>query len=445
MVLPVLSVIGLGKLGAPFAAVMAARGFRVIGVDKRPAFVRAINKGKAPVSEPRLQECITRGAKRLSATADIAEAVKASTITFIVVPTPSGKDDTFSNATVLEALKQIARTIREKKERHVIVVTSTVMPGSSDGVFRETIETLSGKIVGQNVGYCYNPEFIALGSVIDDMLNPDFILIGESDRRAGAAVAAIYKKACGKNTLIRRMAPVNAEIAKLAVNTYVTTKISYANMLAGLCEALPQGDVDVVTQAVGSDSRIGIKYLKGASAYGGPCFPRDNLALSALAKKLGVRSDIARATHALNMYQPERLLKKITALVPRGSVIGIAGMAYKPGTHVIERSAGMALAEALLKAGYDVIITDPLAARDARKALKDRVAIASDIRRCAQRSDALVVMTPLAAYAGNHARALLKRRRPLTVFDCWRMYGPQAWGKKATIISLGRHILKKDT
>ncbi|HVY12362.1 MAG TPA: nucleotide sugar dehydrogenase [Alphaproteobacteria bacterium] len=433
-----LSVVGLGKLGSPFAAVMAAKGFRIIGVDKNPAYVRAINAGKAPVPEPLLQAFIKRGRARLSATSKIEEAVLGSDITFIVVPTPSGPDGTFTNRFVLEAVKDIGKALRKKKTRHVIVVTSTVMPGSSDGVIKEAIEKASGLKVGKDVGYCYNPEFIALGSVIEDMLFPDFILIGESDARSGKLLSSVYKRVCGEAVQIERMAPVNAEITKLSINAYVTTKISYANMLADICERLPGADVDVVAKAVGSDTRVGRKYLKGATAYGGPCFPRDNVALIVLAKKLGGRADIPQASDRLNHHQTERLMRKLRKNLPKGALVGIAGMAYKPDTPVIERAAGVDLAHRLLKERFAVRITDPLAAKAARKALKGRVGVAEDIQALARHVDALVVLTPCPEFKKLSPRALSKRRAPLLVLDGWRLYAGKNLGKKAQMLYIGR-------
>lgn len=438
MSLPSLSVIGLGKLGSPFAAVMAAKGFPVIGVDKNKTFVKAINAGKPPVEEPLLQAFISKGRKNLRATLDLEEAVLGSDISFIIVPTPSGPDGTFSNSYVLSAVTDIARILAKKKSRHIIVVTSTVMPGSSDGVIRAAIEKASGLTVGKDVGYCYNPEFIALGNVINDMLDPDFILMGESDTRSGNLVADIYKKVCGASVPFQRMGCVNAEITKLAINTFVTTKISYANMLADVCERLPGADVDIVSRAVGSDSRVGRKYLKGATAYGGPCFPRDNIALSNMARRLGVRVDLSRATDALNEYQTQRLLARIECYAGKGASIGIAGMAYKPDTPVIERSAGVALAAVLLKKKYKVSITDPLAAKNARDVLKGKVRVVADIKALAAKVDVLVVATTTPAFAALSPTALKGRKKPLVIIDCWRMLADKPWGKKAVMVAVGR-------
>ena len=162
------------------------------------------------------------------------------------------------------------------------------------------LERHAGRQVGPSLGLCYNPEFIALGSVVRDMLRPDMILIGESDTTAGDILERLYDAACENRPAVQRMNFVNAELTKLAINTFVTTKISYANMLADICERLAGADVDVVTRAVGSDSRIGARYLKGAIGYGGPCFPRDNVAFSALARSLGAQAQLAETTDAIN-------------------------------------------------------------------------------------------------------------------------------------------------
>ena len=184
-------------------------------------------------------------------------------MTFVIVPTPSDASGRFSNAAVLGAMKSIGPRSVAKTRYHVVVITSTVMPGSTGGEIQQALEQHAGRRVGPQLGLCYNPEFIALGSVVRDMLRPDMILIGESDTKAGDILERIYAKSCDNTPAIRRMNFVNAELTKISVNTFVTTKISYANMLADICDRLPGADVDVVTQAVGTDSRIGVKYLQG--------------------------------------------------------------------------------------------------------------------------------------------------------------------------------------
>ena len=280
----------------------------------------------------------------------------SSDVTFIVVPTPSDATGAFSNQYVIAAVESLGRALRNKESYHVVVVTSTVMPGSMDGPIRSALEQASGKQVGTEIGLCYNPEFIALGNVVDNMLAPDFLLIGESDPKAGAVVAAVYEPVCAAHPPARRMNFVNAELAKISVNTFVTTKISYANMLADLCDRLPGADVEIVAEAVGSDSRIGRKYLRGAVGYGGPCFPRDNVAFGALAARLGAHADIALATEAINQYQIERLCSAVVDKVARGSRIAVLGMSYKTETNIVEESQGVMLARRLLELGFAVTI-----------------------------------------------------------------------------------------
>ena len=161
------------------------------------------------------------------------------------------------------------------------------MPGSVGGPIRERLERVSGRRVGRDLGLCYNPEFVALGDVINGLLHPDFILIGESDTRAGDILESIYRRVVGPDANVARMNFVNAELTKISVNTYVTMKISFANMLGEICDRLVGADVSVVTEAIGRDSRIGKKYLKAAVGYGGPCFPRDTIAFGRARARLG--------------------------------------------------------------------------------------------------------------------------------------------------------------
>jgi UDPglucose 6-dehydrogenase len=294
------------------------------------------------------------------------------------------------------------------------------MPGSTGGEIRQALEQHSGRRVGPQLGLCYNPEFIALGSVVRDMLRPDMILIGESDKTAGDLLESIYAKSCDNTPTIRRMNFVNAELTKISVNTFVTTKISYANMLADICDRLPDADVDVVTQAVGTDSRIGVKYLKGATGYGGPCFPRDNVAFARLARELGARAELAEATDTVNRYQVERVLGAIDARLTDSGVIGVLGLSYKPDTAVIEESQGVALVERLLDLGRRVIVYDPEAIPLAQQTIRRPFEAATSAADCVQRSSLVVVMTPWPEFSSIPIEAYQRSTNRLTVIDCWR-------------------------
>ena len=433
-----ISVVGLGKLGSPLAAVLASKGHRVIGLDINEAFVRSLNDGQAPVSEPSLQKLIDSARSRLTATTDYETAVLGSDITFILVPTPSTEDGTFSNKYVLAAIQEIGKALRGKDGYHLVVVVSTVMPGSTGGPVREALETESGRKVGDTVGLCYGPEFIALGSVIRDLLNPDVLLIGESDQRAGDLLEDLYKTVCENDPSVHRMNFVNAELTKIAVNTFVTTKISYANMLADMCDRLPGADVDVVTAAVGSDSRIGVKYLKGALGYGGPCFPRDNLAFATLAHRIGARADLAEATDRINRYQVERIAAAVKRHADGNAVVGILGLSYKPDTSVIEESQGVALAKSLTDSGYPVVIYDPLALGSARAVLGDRVRAADSAEACVRAADVVVITTPWPEFRELSPRLFDRNGVKPVIVDCWRILPPDRFLSVAEVVYPGR-------
>jgi UDPglucose 6-dehydrogenase len=431
------SVIGLGKLGSPLAAVLASKGHQVVGVDVNPDFVRALAAGKAPVEEPGLQALIDASKGRLTATTDYEAAVLASELSFIIVPTPSDTRGGFSNKYVLSAVTAIGRALRKKSGYHVVNVTSTVMPGSTGGEIRRALEEASGRTAGKDVGLCYNPEFIALGSVVRDMLFPDMLLIGESDKRAGDVLEGIYKTTCEKNPPVMRMNLVNAELTKISVNTYVTTKISYANMLADMCERLDGADVDVVTTALGMDTRIGGKYLKGGLGYGGPCFPRDNVAFGHLARSLGARADIAEATDRLNRHQIERLALTTLRLLDSRSRVGILGMSYKPATGVIEESQGVALAARLSEEGKEVYVHDPLALPGAMAVLQDKVVPMVSAEECAKAVDVLVITTPWPQFKDISQAAFARSGARLQVLDCWRLLPREKLAAVADIHYLG--------
>jgi UDPglucose 6-dehydrogenase len=432
-----LCVVGLGKLGAPIAACFAARGFHVIGVDADVQKVQAVAERRPPVVEPGLVEMLAAAGARLEATKDLESAVAASDATFIVVPTPSEPDGGFSLTYVLAACEEIGRAIGRVERYHLVVLTSTVMPGSTGGPVAAVLERASGKRCGTDFGLCYGPEFIALGSVIRDFLNPDFVLVGESDPRAGETLAAIYRRTCERPAPVARMNFVNAELTKLSVNTFVTTKISFANMLARICERLPGGDVDVVTRALGLDTRVGGKYFRGAISYGGPCFPRDNAALSALSRRLGAPADLAETTDRFNREQIEWLAEYVQRAVPAGGSAGILGLTYKADTDVVDEAPGLLLARALGTRGVAVCVFDPVGQRNAMTAMGHAVRFAPTAEDCVTRSDVVVVATAWPEF-GTLATGIWSRPdSPRTVIDCWRWLGHLANVDGVRYVGLG--------
>ena len=413
------SVIGLGKLGASMLAGMASRGMKVIGVDVSPQAVAAVNQG--------LDAVIGQNAARVRATLDYAEAVNNSPISFVIVPTPSDARGAFSLRCAAQCFASLGKALRGKNTYHVTVLTSTVLPGSTRYGLLPILERESGKKCGSDFGLCYNPEFIALGSVIRNFLNPDFYLLGEFDSRSGDALAAVHGRVSANRAPIRRMSLENAEIAKIAVNSFVTLKISYANMLADLCQRVPGGDVDVVSDAIGIDSRIGRKYLTGGLGFGGPCFPRDNAALAFFGEHLGAELPILRANDLYNRASGRRMLENLKGRLPRKGKAAVLGLSYKPLSHLVEESVSLSLCLALGQAGYRVSGFDPLANAEATRALGAGYDVAPSLAECLRDADLVFIANPDPVFASLRPEQLRRTGgEKLPVVDFWRCLNPQA-------------------
>jgi UDPglucose 6-dehydrogenase len=415
------SIIGLGKLGASMAAGIAKRGYAVIGVDINQRAVELMDSGHAPVQETMLEETIASHNAKIRATLSHQDAILNSDVSFVIVPTPSDEHGAFSLQYAKWAFREIGKTLAKKKDYHLIVLTSTVLPGSTRFGLLPVLEKESGKTCGPDFGLCYSPEFIALGSVIHDFLNPDFTLIGEFDERAGKLLESCYAEIMENHPPSQRMSLENAELTKVALNTFVTTKITYANMILDLCSKMPGGDVDVVSNALGLDRRIGRKYLTGGLGYGGPCFPRDNIALGYFARAIGSEAGLAETTDSLNRKSSPKLAQWLSSFLKPHSTVAILGLAYKPHSHVIEESCSIDLARELAGSGIRVLGFDPLAKELARHELTDKAVILDDIDSCLQQSDAVVFATADPEFLRLGPSDFPEKNPPQLVFDCWRI------------------------
>lgn len=433
------SVFGIGKLGFPIVACLASKGYRVIGYDVSQETIRAVNERKPIIYEPGLAELLQKPGD-LSATSDYKYAVEKSEITFIVVPTPSRADGSFSIEYAEVAARQIAEGIKDKNDYHLVILTSTVLPGATEEAIKSILEDVSGKKCGPDFGLCYSPEFIALGSVIRDFLKPDVILIGESDQKSGELLTEVYQNVCENDPPIVRMSIRSAELAKISLNAYVTMKISFANTIAELCEHLPNGDAEAVSQMLGFDSRIGRKYLSGALAYGGPCFPRDNKAFAFFARQIGCEARLAEATDKENKHQNERILAVVNRNVGdiRGKRIAILGLTYKPDTDVIEESAAVYIASALLKGGAQLLVYDPAGMVNARQVLGEKsISYAASAKECLKGADFCILATPWQEFKSLKPEDFTTSMQRPALLDCWRIYDRDAFSKKIEYATVG--------
>ena len=422
----VISVFGLGKLGCSMLACFANKGWNVIGVDINEGFVDKVNREISPIYEPDVDELIKVNSDRISATTDTEYAVINSSISFVIVPTPSTKDGNFSTKYVEAVVVGIGSILRTKDEYHLVVITSTVLLGDME-IIVKLLEKTSGKKCSVDFSVCYNPDFIALGSVVRDFTNPDMILIGESDNKGGSILESIHRNLVDNNPNIHRMKLHNAELAKISLNSYCTLKITFANILAEICENLPGGDVNVVTNAIGDDARIGRKYLKGGLSYGGPCFPRDNRAFVYTATKFGVKNVLADKTDDINNYQRcNRMPTKIIEILKERNTneIAILGLTYKNDTTLIEESAAISIIRALSTEGINIAVYDPAGMDEAKMEFKSmpNVKCTISIKECLEGKSVCFIATPWDEFKDLTPDDFLNAMKEPTIFDAWGLY-----------------------
>lgn len=430
-----LSVFGLGKLGATMVGCFAASGHHVIGVDVVDGNVESVSRGESPVFEPGLQDLYYGCSERISATRDVSLAVQDTDVSFIIVPTPSMQNGEFFTTIAKNVAENIGEVLAEKEAYHLIVLTSTVLPGATERDIKTALESKSGKKCGEDFGLCYSPEFIAIGDVINGLMRPDYFLIGEYDEKSGNILESIYDRMRRAKLQVSgfipqpsddlpqiiRMNIVNAELTKIAVNTAVTAKISFANTLCRICSKLPGGDARVVANAVGSDKRIGTKYLKPGATFGGPCFPRDNRAFAWVARSLQEEAPSAEATDAINQHQIDFLVRYILSTNPCARTIGLLGLSYKPRTNIMEESLGTELAKRFLGRALLVRAYDPWVHKQGTTETVDGLRLADSIEDCIEASDTIVICTAHEEYASLKPSDFERENACIPVVDVWSL------------------------
>jgi UDPglucose 6-dehydrogenase len=323
-------IIGLGKLGLPMLCAFIKRGFNPIGYDINLKLIETLKQGKNPYKEDGLEQVIEYDdGWHNRFYSDLDNFLSQVNLIFLIVPTPT-KNDIFDCSYVDSSIEQINHYLKGKKQNITVVITSTVNPGDCSN--------LSSKYERENLHLVYSPEFIALGTVLRDMLNPDIVLLGGNNIDAIDKVFSVYSRLYKSHPEYHHLNFFEAEVAKIAINSYVTTKISYANTIGMFVEENTHSreSSQRVLDAIGGDSRIGRKYFKYGVSFGGPCFPRDNKALAKHLEDNSVPSNIPRSTDLVNSnildYWKERIKNNhYDALV-------VIGIAYKPGTDFLEES-----------------------------------------------------------------------------------------------------------
>lgn len=341
------TVIGIGKLGLCFALTIERKGYNVVGVDLKEEYIAMVNDKTFVSQEPDVENYLTQS-NNLVATIDIKRGLKHSDILFLFVATPSLSNGRYDHSQVDRVVKQLVQYASPSQSKHLIICCTT-MPGYCD--------TIQDRL--QPFGYTvsYNPEFIAQGSVMYNLVYPDILLIGEANKFIGHEIENIYLSIVQNNPSIHRMNRKEAEITKIALNCFITTKIAYANMVGDISRSAG-GKPDIILKAIGSDSRIGNKYLKYGYGFGGPCFPRDNQAFALFAGDLNIDAVISKASDSGNRLHLKYQIEEFIKNNDKSKQIIFSGLAYKPGSTIITESQKLALAVELAMAGYHVLIDD---------------------------------------------------------------------------------------
>ena len=426
------SVIGLGKLGFPFALFLASKKQKVICYDSNKKILNDISNLKSPYVEPKTSSYLKKYYKNIHICEDLEYLINKSQISHLVLPTPSLKNNSFSNSFILRVLDKIGSILLKKKnKKHIINITSTVMPESCN-IFSKFLSD-KGLIKNKDFLITYNPHFIAQGTTIKNLEDPDFILIG-SDCKDGKKLISYYDKIYKKKIKISYLNTVEAEIAKISVNSYITTKITFSNFISEICQNTKNVDANKVLKTIGEDHRIGHDYLGIGTKYSGPCFPRDNKALNYFINGKSKYS-LPKYIDKINNEQTNRLIEMINKSLKNKYLkkIGIFGLTYKDKTNIIKDSQSYDLIIKLRKRYQKKInVFDKNVKPSSNFVSTYKLSYFENINLFIKESDLLILMYP----NKEIVKKILKSKRKL-IIDCWNLIDPNKTRSK--IVKLGNY------
>ncbi|SFM49463.1 UDP-glucose dehydrogenase family protein [Methanolobus profundi] len=385
------SIIGSGYVGSVSAACFADLGHEVICIDIDEEKVKQINAGIAPIWEEGLDELMEKYTqKTLIATSDYDYAVQNSDASFICVGTPSGDDGSIDLSIVKAASASLGKAIAKKDSYHVVVVKSTVVPETTEKVVLPIVEEYSGKKAGKDFGIAMNPEFLREGKAVYDFMHPDKIVVGAIDERSGFVVSELYRKL---DCEITHTNPRTAEMIKYVNNSFLATKISFANEIGNICKQL---DIDTyeVMDAVGTDFRIERQFLNCGAGFGGSCFPKDVKAIIGKANMIGYAPQLLESVVDVNDRQPLKMIELLQEKIGdlKNKRIAVLGLAFKNDTDDIRESRSIPVIAELLRLDADITAYDPMA-EESMKKLFPAVAYCKTAAQALQEADGCLIMT----------------------------------------------------
>lgn len=432
-----IAVVGTGYVGLVTGTCFAETGVNVTCVDVDSAKISQLREGTVPIYEPGLELMMKRNSDkgRLNFTTSINEGIAGSEAIFIAVGTPPGEDGSADLQHVIKVASEIGQNLSD----YIVVVTKSTVPvGTSVRVQKVIQEELDKRGTAITFDMASNPEFLKEGSAVEDFLKPERIVIGTSTMRAAEIMKKLYKPFLLNNHPILFMDIPSAEITKYAANAMLATRISFINEIANLCDILG-ADVNQVRKGIGSDSRIGGKFLYPGTGYGGSCFPKDVKALIKTAADNGYELNVVKAVEKANEYQKKILSEKIKKHFKnnlKNISIGIWGLAFKPQTDDIREASAIILIEMLLNEGAKVTAYDPAAMEETRKMFGDKINYASDQYEALKEVDAMALMTEWTEFRIPDFEKMAATMKEKVIFDGRNIYDP-AEIKKAGFIYYG--------
>ncbi|HUW92294.1 MAG TPA: UDP-glucose/GDP-mannose dehydrogenase family protein [Bacteroidales bacterium] len=420
-----IAVVGTGYVGLVTGTCFAETGVTVTCVDIDREKISRLRMAKPPIYEPGLETMIRRNAEkgRLFFTTDIAEALDKCEVVFITVGTPPGEDGSADLSHVLEVAHDIGRTMKD----YLVVVTKSTVPVGSSALVREAVqEELTKRNKEIYFDVASNPEFLKEGDAIEDFLRPERIVIGVDEDDAEDIMRRLYKPFILNQHPILFMDIASAELTKYAANAMLATRISFINEIANLCDILG-ADVNLVRKGIGSDSRIGNKFLYPGVGYGGSCFPKDTKALIRTAEEKGYSMNVVKAVDLTNELQKGIMFIKIKEHFGKdlkGRVFAMWGLTFKPQTDDTRESPAMILISLLLAAGARVQAYDPAGIPEAKAKLADAITYATDPYVACENADALLLLTEWSEFRLPDWEEISKKLKNQVIFDGRNIYDP---------------------
>jgi UDPglucose 6-dehydrogenase len=378
--------------------------------------------------------------KLLDATSEISVAADTDT-TFLAVGTPGQQDGSIDLSYIKNATEDLGNVLREKRRYHLVVVKSTVVPGTTNGTVRRFLEESSSKTVGTELGLCANPEFLKEGTAINDALHPDKIVIGSNDKKSAAELTKLYRLFYGsKLPPMILTSPEAAELVKYASNAFLATKVSFINTIANIAEQTPGVDVGTIAEAIGLDPRIGGLFLKAGPGYGGSCFHKDLQALINYSQNKNYDPVLFRATEETNEQQANRVVRIAEKLL--GSLsskrVAVLGLAFKKDTDDIREAASIRVINQLKKKGARVVAYDPMAIPNTKKTLSDQIDYAENAYSALKGADCAIIMTEWDQIRKLKPKDFQAYMKTPNLVDARRIYNPEDFsGLNYASIGLG--------